>query len=66
MYADSLLTKSDFEPEVFPHDPQGDPEKNSFQVDFNLVTIPLSPGARSQSDAASDRASFSKMKAGVL
>ncbi|KAL5512610.1 hypothetical protein ACEPAG_3263 [Sanghuangporus baumii] len=68
LHADSLLTKADFEPEVFPHNPQGDPEKNGFQVDFKIITIPLSPGARSQSDAASDvdRESMSKVKSDGL
>lgn len=60
VHADNVLTKADFEPEVFPHDPQCDLEKQSYQVEFKTVSVSLH-----ECDSASDSCSVKdgKLKA---
>lgn len=62
MHIDTVLSKADFEPDVFPHDAQGDIEKHAFQVDFKIISL----DSDSSSDVGSEGERDLKVKAGGL
>lgn len=65
-YANHLLTRSDFEPEVFPHNVQSkggdkddDLEKHPFEVDFKIVNVLLPRDTNRDTDTEAEARSHS-------